>query len=207
VLFSIKEEIANSVTHGIGLLLSIPALIILIVFSVQSEDPWRVVSFIIFGVTMILLFLSSTLLHSIQRPKWKDFFEILDHSAIYLLIAGTYTPFVLGPLRGELGWSLFGIVWGLAIAGVVFKFFFVKRFIVFSTVLYVIMGWLIVIGIKPLFDFLGTGGFALLLTGGILYTVGSVFYVLQKIPYFHAVWHVFVLAGCSSVYFCVLFYV
>lgn len=207
MIFSIKEEIANSITHGIGFLLSIPALVLLIVFAVQSGDPWRIVSFTIFGVTMILLYLFSTLLHSIQYPKVKDFFEILDHSAIYLLIAGTYTPFVLIPLRGELGWTLFGIVWALAILGVVFKFFFVKKFVVLSTILYVIMGWLIVIGIKPLYEFLGTYGFGLLLTGGILYTVGSIFYVLQKIPYFHAIWHVFVLAGSSSIYFCILFYV
>lgn len=205
--FSIKEEIANSITHGIGFLLSIPALVILIVIAAGSGDPWRIVSFSIFGATMILLFLFSTLLHSIQAPKVKDFFEIMDHSAIYLLIAGTYTPFVLVSIRGSLGWTLFGIVWGLAIAGVVFKFYFVKRFIVLSTVLYVVMGWLIVIGIKPLYEVLGNGGFAFLLAGGILYTIGSVFYVLQKIPYFHAIWHVFVLAGSTFMYFCVLLYV
>jgi hemolysin III len=205
--FSIKEEIANSIIHGIGFLLSIPALIILIIYAVQSGDPWRVVSFTIFGISMILLYLFSTLLHSIQYTKVKDLFEILDHSAIYLLIAGTYTPFVLIPLRGGLGWTLFGIIWGLAVIGIILKFFFVKRFIVLSTILYVIMGWMIVIGIKPLFEFLGTHGFTLLLAGGILYTVGSIFYVLQKIPYFHAIWHVFVLAGSSLVYFCVLLYV
>ncbi|MCQ6275157.1 hemolysin III family protein [Bacillus sp. V3B] len=206
-MFSLKEEIANSITHGIGFLLSMPALVLLVVFAVQSGDPWRIVSFTIFGVTMILLYLSSTLLHSIQHPKVKYFFEILDHSAIYLLIAGTYTPFVLIPLRGGLGWTLFGIIWGLAILGVVFKFFFVKKFIILSTILYVIMGWLIVIGIKPLYEFLGNYGFSLLLIGGILYTVGSIFYMLQKTPYFHAVWHIFVLAGSSSIYFCILFYV
>ena len=205
--FTLKEEMANAITHGVGLLLSIPALIILIVYSAQTGDPWRVVSFTIFGVSMILLYLSSTLLHAIQSKKAKDFFEILDHSAIYILIAGTYTPFVLVPLRGGLGWTLFGIVWGLAIAGVVFKFFFVKKFIVLSTVLYVIMGWLIVIGIKPLISFLGTHGFALLVAGGMFYTVGSIFYVLQKKRYFHAIWHMFVLAGSSMVYLCILLYV
>lgn len=207
MVFSIREEIANAITHGIGFLLSIPALIILVVYAAQSGDPWRIVSFTIFGISMILLYLSSTLLHSIQAKKVKDFFEIMDHSAIYILIAGTYTPFVLVPLRGGLGWSLFGIVWGLAIAGVVFKFFFVKKFIVLSTILYVLMGWLIVIGIKPLISFLGTHGFALLVTGGVLYTVGSIFYVLQKRPYFHAIWHVFVLAASTFVYFCILLYV
>lgn len=190
MVFSIKEEIANAITHGIGFLLSIPALIILVIFASQSGDPWRIISFTVFGISMILLYLSSTLLHSIQVKKIKDFFEIMDHSAIYVLIAGTYTPFVLVALRGGLGWSLFGIVWGLAIAGVVFKFFFVKKFIVLSTIIYVIMGWLIVIGIKPLISFLGTQGFTMLVTGGVLYTVGSIFYVLQKKPYFHAIWHV-----------------
>ncbi|AGK54590.1 PAQR family membrane homeostasis protein TrhA [Bacillus sp. 1NLA3E] len=207
MVFSIKEEIANAITHGIGFLLSIPALIILVIFASQSGDPWRIISFTVFGISMILLYLSSTLLHSIQVKKIKDFFEIMDHSAIYVLIAGTYTPFVLVALRGGLGWSLFGIVWGLAIAGVVFKFFFVKKFIVLSTIIYVIMGWLIVIGIKPLISFLGTQGFTMLVTGGVLYTVGSIFYVLQKKPYFHAIWHVFVLAASTCVYFCILLYV
>ncbi|MFE8702122.1 hemolysin III family protein [Cytobacillus sp. FJAT-54145] len=205
--FSIKEEIANSITHGIGFLLSIPALVILIVFAAKTGDPWRVVSFTIFGVTMLLLYLFSTLLHSIQHKKAKDFFEIMDHSAIYLLIAGTYTPFVLVSIRGGLGWTLFGIVWGLAVLGVIFKFFFVKKFIVLSTIIYVIMGWLIIIGIKPLYSILGNSGFMLLFVGGILYTLGSVFYVFQKIPYFHAIWHLFVIAGSASMYFCVLFYV
>ena len=205
--FTLKEEIANAITHGVGLLLSIPALILLIVFSAQTGDPWRIVSFTIFGVSMILLYLSSTLLHAIQKKKAKDFFEIMDHSAIYILIAGTYTPFVLVAIRGGLGWTLFGLVWGLALAGVIFKFFFVKKFIVLSTVLYVIMGWLIVIGIKPLMSFLGTHGTTLLVAGGLLYTVGSIFYVLQRKPYFHAIWHVFVLAGSSMLYLCVLLYV
>lgn len=179
----------------------------LIIISSQTGDPWKIVSYTIFGVSMLLLFLCSTLLHSIQHKKTKDIFEILDHSAIYILIAGTYTPFVLGPLRGPLGWSLFGVVWGLAIAGVIFKVYFVKRFIVVSTVLYVIMGWLIIGAIKPLYTSLGTEGFLMLVAGGVLYTVGSVFYVLQNRPYFHAVWHVFVLAGSSFMYFCVLFYI
>lgn len=203
----IKEEIANSITHGIGFLLSTAGLVLLIVFSAQTGDPWRVVSFTIYGVTMLLLFLFSTLHHSIQHKKTKYVFEIMDHSAIYLLIAGTYTPFVLVPLRGALGWTIFGIVWGLAILGVVFKVFFVQKFVVLSTILYVLMGWFIIIGIKPLYGALGGEGFTLLLAGGIAYTIGAVFYVLQKIPYFHAIWHVFVLIGSSLMYFCILFYV
>lgn len=205
--FSIKEEIANSITHGIGFLLSIPALVMLILNAAETANPWRIVSFSIFGATMIILYLCSTLLHSITHEKMKDFFEILDHSSIYLLIAGTYTPFVLVAIRGGLGWTLFGIAWGLAIIGIVFKCYYVKKYIVASTILYVIMGWLIVMAIVPLYHAIGTTGFMLLIGGGLLYTVGSIFYVMQKIPYFHAIWHLFVLAGSALMYFCVYLYV
>ncbi|MDF0725734.1 hemolysin III family protein [Cytobacillus sp. S13-E01] len=205
--YSIKEEIANAITHGIGALLSIPALVMLIIFAVKYGDVWHVVSFTIFGVSMLLLYLFSTLVHSIQHPKAKDVFEILDHSAIYFLIAGTYTPFLLVTLRGSLGWTLFGIIWGLAILGVILKIFFVKRFIILSTLFYILMGWMIIIAIKPLYQSLTTEGFTLLLTGGILYTVGSIFYVWRKIPYHHAIWHGFVLAGSAAMFFSILFYV
>ncbi|MEK4824670.1 hemolysin III family protein [Niallia sp. FSL W8-0951] len=205
--FSLKEEIANSITHGIGFLLSIPALVMLIINAVETDNPWRIVSFSIFGASMIILYLCSTLLHSITHEKVKDFFEILDHSSIYLLIAGTYTPFVLVAIRGGLGWTLFGIVWALAIIGIVFKCYYVKKYIVTSTILYVIMGWLIVMAIVPLYHAIGTTGFMLLVGGGLLYTIGSIFYVMQKIPYFHAIWHLFVLAGSALMYFCVYLYV
>ncbi|CAI9392174.1 PAQR family membrane homeostasis protein TrhA [Niallia sp. Sow4_A1] len=205
--FSLKEEIANSITHGIGLLMSIPALVMLILNAAETANPWRIVSFSIFGASMIILYLCSTLLHSITHEKVKDFFEILDHSSIYLLIAGTYTPFVLVAIRGSLGWTLFGIVWALAIIGIVFKCYYVKKYIVTSTILYVIMGWLIVMAIVPLYHAIGMTGFLFLIGGGLLYTVGSVFYVMQKIPYFHAIWHIFVLAGSALMYFCVYLYV
>ncbi|HWJ77914.1 MAG TPA: hemolysin III family protein [Niallia sp.] len=205
--FSVKEEIANSITHGIGFLLSIPALIMLIIYAAETDNPWRIVSFTIFGTTMIILYLCSTLLHSISHEKIKNLFEILDHSSIYLLIAGTYTPFVLVAIRGPLGWTLFGISWGLAICGIIFKCYFVKKFIVTSTILYVIMGWLIVMAIVPLYHAIGRTGFVFLILGGLLYTVGSIFYVFQKIPYFHAIWHLFVLAGSAMMYICVLLYV
>jgi len=205
--FSTKEEIVNSITHGIGFVLSIPALVFLIIFAAKDGDPWRIVCFTIFGSTMIILYLCSTLLHSAKNKKLKDLFEIFDHSAIYLLIAGTYTPFVLLSIKGALGWTLFSSVWGLAIGGIIFKCYFVKKFLIMSTILYVIMGWLIVLGIVPLYHAIGTSGFILLFLGGILYTVGSIFYILQKIPYFHAVWHVFVLCGSAFMYLCILFYV
>lgn len=205
--YSLKEEIVNAITHGLGVILSIPALVVLIIFAVKYGDALDVVSFSIFGASMLLLYLFSTLLHSIQHQKAKNVFEILDHSAIYLLIAGTYTPFLLGPLRGPLGWTLFGIIWGLTIAGIIFKVYFVKKFIILSTVIYLFMGWLILVAIKPLYDGLSMDGFLLLLLGGILYSVGSIFYVWRKIPFHHAIWHGFVLAGSASMFFCILYFV
>ncbi|MFY4776837.1 PAQR family membrane homeostasis protein TrhA [Metabacillus sp. RGM 3146] len=205
--YSLKEEIVNAITHGLGVILSIPALVFLIIYAVKYGDTLDIVSFSIFGASMLLLYLFSTLLHSIQHQKAKNIFEILDHSAIYLLIAGTYTPFLLGPLRGSLGWTLFGIIWGLTIAGIIFKVYFVKKFIIISTLIYLFMGWLILVAIKPLYDGLSMNGFLLLLLGGILYSVGSIFYVWRKIPFHHAIWHGFVLAGSASMFFCILYFV
>lgn len=202
-----KEEIANAITHGIGLILSIPALIMLVLFAVDKGSAWHVVSFSIFGASMILLYLFSTLLHSFKPSKAKNVFAVLDHSAIYVLIAGTYTPLMLVSVRSALGWTLFGIVWGLAIVGIIFKCYFVDRFQIVSTLFYLVMGWLVLAAIKPLYESLTPAGFDLLLTGGILYSVGAVFYVWKKIPYNHAIWHLFVLAGSSFMYFCILFYV
>lgn len=202
-----KEEIANAITHGIGLIMSIPALIMLVVFAVDKGSAWHVVSFSIFGASMILLYLFSTLLHSFKPSKAKNVFAVLDHSAIYVLIAGTYTPLMLVSVRSALGWTLFGIVWGLAIVGIIFKCYFVDRFQIVSTLFYLVMGWLVLAAIKPLYASLTPAGFDLLLTGGILYSVGVVFYVWKKIPYNHAIWHLFVLAGSSFMYFCILFYV
>ncbi|WP_240732947.1 hemolysin III family protein [Jeotgalibacillus sp. S-D1] len=201
-----KEELANAITHGIGLILSIPALIFLILVAIEKGTAWHVVSFTIFGSTMLLLFLCSTLLHSVQKVKLKKFFAIMDHSAIYLLIAGTYTPFVLITIRDTLGWTIFGIVWGLAIAGIVFKCYFVDRYQVIATLFYVLMGWLIIIAIVPLYNGLTGPGFALLFTGGLFYSVGAIFYIWRKLPYNHAIWHLFVIAGSAFMYFCVLIY-
>lgn len=206
-VYTKKEEIVNAITHGIGVLLSITALVFLVINAVQNGSAWHVVTFTIYGVTMILLYLSSTLVHSFPEGKLKDLFEIFDHSAIYLFIAGTYTPFTLIVINGALGWTLLGIVWGIAIAGIVFKSFFVKKFMFISTILYVAMGWLIVIGWQPLTDTLPTAGIVLLVAGGLLYTVGAVFYVWRGFTFHHAVWHLFVLAGSVTHFFSVLFYV
>ncbi|PGZ97451.1 hemolysin D [Bacillus pseudomycoides] len=203
----VKEEIANAVTHGIGAILSIPALVILIIQAANYGTASAIVGATIYGVSMFLLYLCSTLLHSIHHPKVEKLLTILDHSAIYLLIAGTYTPFLLVTLRGPLGWTLLAIIWTLAIAGIVFKIFFVRRFIKLSTLFYVIMGWLIIVAIKPLYESLTGHGFSLLLAGGILYSVGAIFFLWEKLPFNHAIWHVFVLGGSAMMFFCVLFYV
>ncbi|UUZ78991.1 hemolysin III family protein [Paenibacillus sp. P26] len=202
-----KEERANAISHGIGAVLSIAALVLLLIHSLSSGTVWHVISFSVFGVSLILLYVCSTLLHSARQEKWIDLFEIMDHAAIYLLIAGTYTPFLLVTLRGPLGWSLFGIVWGLALAGVIFKLFFVKRFNLLSTLFYIAMGWMILFAFQPLQQQLPEPGIRWLVTGGVLYTFGTIFYLWRKIPYHHAIWHTFVLAGSICHFTAVYFYV
>lgn len=204
--YSRREEVANAITHGIGVLLSIAALVLLIVVSATEGTAWHVVSFTVYGITMLLLYTNSTLLHALKEGKAKDLFEFLDHSCIYLFIAGTYTPFLLTAIRGTLGWSLFGVIWGIAVLGVVFKAFFTKKFLFMSTIFYLAMGWLIVIAWNPLVAVVPYAGIVLLVAGGILYTLGTVFYVWKAFPYHHAVWHVFVLGGSILHFFAVLLY-
>ncbi|AZK47823.1 PAQR family membrane homeostasis protein TrhA [Paenibacillus lentus] len=201
-----REEIANAITHGIGTVLSVAALVLLIVFSSLKGTAWHVVSFTIYGVSMLLLYVCSTLVHSFKEGKVKDLFEFFDHSSIYLYIAGTYTPFLLVAIRSPLGWSLFGVIWGIALLGVLFKAFFVKRFLFMSTFFYLIMGWLIVIAWGPLTAAVPFQGMALLVTGGILYSLGTVFYVWRAFPYHHAIWHLFVLGGSVAHFFAILLY-
>ncbi|MCP5455195.1 MAG: hemolysin III family protein [Thermotogae bacterium] len=205
--FTTGEEVANSIIHGFGMLFSLAALVLMIIFSALEGTAWHVVSTSIFGVTLLLLYTSSTLYHALTNRKAKNLFEIFDHSSIYLLIAGTYTPFTLVTLRGPLGWTIFGIVWGMAVLGILFKIFFVKRFVFLSTLIYIIMGWMIIIGINPLMQNIDPNGIFWLVTGGILYTLGTVFYIWRKFRYHHAVWHLFVLAGSFCHFWCVLFYV
>ncbi|KQL35251.1 hemolysin III family protein [Psychrobacillus sp. FJAT-21963] len=203
-IFSKREEIANAIIHGIGALLSIAALVILIVSSVTQGTAWHVVSFTLFGATMVLLYASSTLVHGFPAGRAKDVFEIMDHSSIYFFIAGTYTPFLFLAVKGSLGWTLFGIVWGLAIVGTVFKAYFVKRFLHTSTLLYVVMGWLMVFAWKPLVANVSTEGMIYLAVGGVLYTLGAIFYVWRGFTYHHAVWHIFVLAASILHFFAVM---
>lgn len=206
-IYTKKEELVNAITHGIGALLSITALVFLIIFSVKNGTALHVTSFTIYGITMVLLYVSSTLVHSFPEGKAKDIFEIFDHAAIYLFIAGTYTPFMLVVINGPLGWTLLSIVWAIAICGVVFKSFFVKRFMFISTILYIVMGWLIVLALKPLVATLPTEGIVLLVAGGLLYTIGAIFYVWRGFLFHHAVWHLFVLAGSAAHFFAILYYV
>lgn len=192
------EERLNAWTHGIGALLALAGLITLIVAAYLHGTIWHIVSFGIYGATTVLLYLASTLYHSFRKEKIKYIFKILDHAAIYLVIAGTYTPFLLVALRGIFGWTIFGIIWGFACIGIVFKIFFVKRFKLFSTLCYLMMGWFIVIAIKPLTAVLAAEGIYWLITGGLFYTVGTVFYLWRNLPYNHAIWHLFVLLGSIS---------
>lgn len=204
--FSVGEEVANAITHGIGALLSIAALVLLIVFSSLYGTAWHIVSFTLFGASMFILYMSSTMVHALPQGKAKDLFEIFDHSAIYIFIAGTYTPFTFIVIQGKLGWTMFGIVWGLAIAGTIFKVFFVKKYLFTSTMLYILMGWMVVLGWDQIVAFLPRNGVILLVTGGICYTFGAVFYLWRGFKYHHAVWHLFVIAGSATHFFCVLLY-
>ncbi|WP_416151328.1 PAQR family membrane homeostasis protein TrhA [Salipaludibacillus sp. HK11] len=205
--FTKKEEIVNAITHGIGTLLSIAALVLLIVFSSVHGGIIHIVSFTIYGVTLVLMYTCSTLLHSFPKGKVKNVFEILDHSAIYLFIAGTYTPLMLIVVEGTRGWILLSLVWLLAIGGIVFKVFFVKRFLVVSTLLYVAMGWMIIFALQPIASKVETTGLILLVIGGLLYTIGTVFYIWRTFYYHHAVWHLFVLAASATHFFTIIMYV
>ncbi|KPJ78755.1 MAG: hemolysin III [Deltaproteobacteria bacterium SG8_13] len=205
--YSHGEEIANGITHGIGIILAIAALGVLTAFAGIYGDAWHVVSVSIYGTTLILLYTASTLYHSIQNPRAKSILQLLDHSAIYLLIAGTYTPFTIVSLRGPWGWWLFGVVWGLAIAGALFQLSVMRRYRAVSMILYIGMGWAIIVAIKPLIAAVATGGIVLLLLGGLAYTSGIVFYSWKRLKFHHAVWHLFVLTGSILHFFAVLFYV
>jgi hemolysin III len=205
--YTLGEEIANAVTHGLGIGLSVAALTLLIVVSAIWGNAWHLGSSIAYGVTLVLLYLASTLYHSITHDGARHVLKIIDHSSIYLLIAGTYTPFTLVTLRDQGGWWLFGVVWTLAIIGVVLEAFWVYRPKWVSVVVYLGMGWLVVTAINPLLDNLAHGGVWLLLAGGLAYTLGTIFYVLKRVPYMHAVWHLFVLAGSVCHFLAVMFYV
>ncbi|NOQ51712.1 MAG: hemolysin III family protein [Desulfuromonadaceae bacterium] len=205
--YNFGEEIANSLTHGVGVLLSIGGLAVLVGFASLHGNAWHITSCSIFGSTLILLYAASTLYHSISLPEVKRVLRIIDHSAIYLLIAGTYTPFTLVNLRGPWGWSLFGAIWGLALVGIILKTTMLGKISGVSTIIYLIMGWVVVVATKPMFSAIDSGGLLLLLLGGLAYSSGIIFYAWKKLPYHHAIWHLFVMAGSLLHFFAILFYV
>jgi hemolysin III len=204
---SAREDFADAVTHGAGAVLSVAGLVLLVVFSARNGGAWHVTSTAIYGATLVLLYTASTLYHSFRDEATQRLLRKFDHAAIFLLIAGTYTPFSLVTLRGPWGWTMFGIVWGLAVAGVTLKFWFTGRFRVASTVLYLAMGWLVLIALRPLVAALPRGGLGWLFAGGACYTLGTIFYLMRRMPYHHAVWHLWVLAGSACHWVAVFVYV
>jgi len=202
-----KEEFWNVLTHGFGLALSIPALVLLVVYTSLYKDVWHIVSFSIYGATLVILYAASTLFHNSKTKKIRLRLNVFDHASIYLLIAGTYTPYLLVTLRGPWGWSLFGVVWGLAIAGAIFKLYFTGRYDKISTLVYILMGWIIVIAIKPLIANLSSEGLFWLSAGGLMYSIGAALYLIKKIPYNHAIFHIFVLLGSIFHFISIFFYV
>jgi hemolysin III len=200
------EEIANSISHGVGAAAGICGLVVLVCLAAMRGTVWHIVSLSIYGSTLVLLYVSSTLYHALPGPRVKRLFRVFDHASIYLLIAGTYTPFTLVNLRGPWGWSLFGIIWALAVTGVVFKSLFLGRFAIMSVVLYVLMGWLVMVGIRPLLRMVPWHGFLWLLAGGVAYTAGVLFFASAR-RYAHTVWHFFVMAGTACHWLAIYFYV
>jgi hemolysin III len=205
--YSVGEEIANSVTHGVGIVLSVAGLAVLTAFASVFGSAWHIVSCSIYGATQILLYTASTLYHSIPLPRAKAVLRVLDHAAIFLLIAGTYTPFALVNLGGPLGWIIFGVVWGLAITGIALQAILIRHKAILTVIPYVAMGWLAVLAVKPMVETIAPGGLALLTAGGLCYTLGCAFYVWRRLPYHHAIWHIFVMAGSALHFFAVFFYV
>ncbi|MEJ2618934.1 MAG: hemolysin III family protein [Candidatus Thiodiazotropha sp.] len=205
--YTLGEEIAHAVTHGIGVLLSVAGLTLLVIYAARFGNVWHITSCSIYGATLVLLYTASTLYHGIPMPNAKRLLQRFDHAAIFLLIAGTYTPFTLVNLRGSWGWTLFGLVWGFAIIGVLLELLRDERLKWLSLTLYLGLGWLVVIAIKPLIDAVEVGGIILLLAGGLCYSLGVIFYIWKRLAYHHAVWHLFVLAGSVLHFLSVFYYV
>lgn len=204
---TLGEEIANSVTHGVGLVASVAGLVALLAAAFRRGDAWVITSCVIYASTLVLLYAASTLYHALAKTRARRVFQVMDHSAIYLLIAGTYTPFALVNLHGPWGWTILGIVWALAAVGVTAKSVFGPRWPVVSTVLYIAMGWTAVVAIKPMLLHVAPAGIVWLVAGGLAYTGGVAFYAWERLRYNHALWHVFVLAGSACHFIAVLFYV
>ncbi len=202
---SLGEEIANALTHGLGAMLSITALVLMIVWSAFTHSPMKIVTVSIFGAMLVLMYTCSTIYHAHTNKKVKKVFKILDHSSIYLLIAGSYTPIVLIDLHGGWGWSLFGVIWGLALVGILAKIFYRNKGEILSSLIYIAMGWLCVVSVMPMIEHIPKGGLKLLLAGGLLYTGGVVFFLYEKLRFNHAIWHLFVLGGSICHFFAVFY--
>jgi len=200
-----QEEIFNTITHGIGTLLSIAGLVILTVFAALRGSAWHVASFTIFGSSLVILYLSSTLYHSFTKKNIKNIFARFDHSAIFFLIAGTYTPFVLTTIRGPLGWTLFGLIWGIAILGIVIRSIYLTRYRKLMVWIYLAMGWMFLIAIVPIIKNLPASSIAFLFIGGGCYSAGIIFYIWRQLKYAHGIWHLFVMAGSIMHFFSVLY--
>ena len=201
------EEKINIISHAVGCILSIVALVFLVAHATLHGDVWHIVSFSIFGASLIILYAASTFYHSAKKPELRNRLKIIDHASIYVLIAGTYTPFTLVTLKGTVGWVIFGISWGLALTGIILKLFFTGKYNLVSTIMYVLMGWIIVFAIKPLINDLPFEGLLWLVAGGISYTVGAILYSIKKIKFNHAIFHMFVLLGSFCHFMSVFFYV
>lgn len=205
--YTLSEELINSISHGIGACLSVAALVLCVIKSALYGDAYAVVSSAIYGSTLVILYCMSTLYHSLTNKTARRVFRVFDHVSIYLLIAGSYTPFTLVTLNGALGWTLFGITWGVSILGIVLNAVNIEKFTVFSMISYICIGWSAVIGLKPIAQALWGTGLILLVLGGLLYTIGIIFFELHKFKYMHSIWHLFVLAGSILHFFCIYFYV
>lgn len=207
LLYTLGEEIANSVTHGIGALLAIAACVVLVVTSALTGDPYKIVSCSIYGASLIIMFSMSTLYHALTNEKAKYVFRIFDHTSIFILIAGTYTPIALNTLRGPIGWIIFSIEWVVTIVGIVLNSISIERFKKFSLIAYIAGGWCIVLAAVPFIKTIEPGGMWLILSGGLAYTIGIIFYKLKSLKYMHSLWHLFVLAGAILQYFCIQLYI
>jgi hemolysin III len=199
-----REELASALTHGVGAAAALAGGAVLIALAARNGNGWQLTAAIVFGICLLLLYVASTLYHATAHPVAKTRLKVFDHCAIYLLIAGTYTPFTLLGLRGTLGWSLFAAIWALALAGIVFKLFFTGRFKLLSTLIYVAMGWMVIVAIKPVMAALDTWTLGWLLAGGLFYTLGTYFYHRESIPYSHAIWHLFCIGGSTCHYIAVM---
>jgi hemolysin III len=207
ITYSEAEELANRLTHGMAALLSIVGFVILLVAASRTGDPYRIVSSAVFCSILSIFYIISTLYHSFRNQRVRYVFRILDHAGIFLVIAASYTPFTLVPLRQGSGWALFGVVWGLAIAGAVFKTFMTHRLAFLAPALYIALGWLVVVDLEGLLTMVPAGGVLWLFAGGLCYTFGIIFYAIDRIPYNHAIWHLFVIAGSFCHYLSILWYV